>query len=225
MASVRRRDGGGRAAGQGVSAVAPPAWSRDSVGALLTELLPRVRTRVRGLLRRDTEVDDVTQEALVAIYRGLPSYRGDGALVAWADQVVRRVSFAASRRARLERSRMDEEALAEVAAPSLDDAREDCLWRQRVDALLEQLPGEQRRVLVLHHVHGMSVPELAGVLCVPFETVRSRLRLGRAHLRELLAREGVPGGAHQLPGANARRRAGGDPNSRVPPSLRQGPWS
>ncbi|WP_342376608.1 sigma-70 family RNA polymerase sigma factor [Myxococcus stipitatus] len=155
-----------------------------AVGALLAELMPRVRTRVRCLVHRDSEVDDVTQEALVAIFRGLRSYRGEGAFVSWADQVVRRVSFAASRRARIERRRRDE-VCAQVSEPCEDAEQEDCLLRRRVELLLNRLPDEQRRALVLHHLQGMSVPELADALAVPFETVRSRLRLGRAHLRSL----------------------------------------
>jgi RNA polymerase sigma-70 factor (ECF subfamily) len=58
-----------------------------------------------------------------------------------------------------------------------------------MEKLLDKLSEEQRRVLVLHHVMGMSVPEMAEELEVPFETVRSRLRLGKAHLRELLFRQ------------------------------------
>ena len=40
-------------------------------------------------------------------------------------------------------------------------------------------------MLVLHHVLGLSVPDIASELALPFETVRSRLRLGMARLRAL----------------------------------------
>ena len=67
-----------------------------------------------------------------------------------------------------------------------DEAQpEDCLLRRWMGTLLDKLSEEQRRALVLHHVMGMSVPELAQELAVPLETIRSRLRLGKAHLREL----------------------------------------
>ncbi|WP_373371216.1 RNA polymerase sigma factor [Stigmatella ashevillensis] len=160
---------------------------RDATESLLAELLPRVRNKVRYSLHCDSEVDDITQEALVAILRGLPSYRGDGAFESWADRVAGRVAFAASSRVRAERSQLnlEEEDVELNAVPEEEPSSEDCLLRRQLAKLLEQLSDEQRRVLVLHHVMEMSVPEMAEQLEVPFETIRSRLRLGRAHLRAL----------------------------------------
>jgi RNA polymerase sigma-70 factor (ECF subfamily) len=48
---------------------------------------------------------------------------------------------------------------------------------------LDAIPSEQREALVLHHVVGLSVPEIAEDLAVSGETIRSRLRLGIAKLR------------------------------------------
>lgn len=163
---------------------------RDATESLLAELLPRVRTLVRYSVQGESEVDDITQEALVAILRGLPTYRGEGAFVSWADRVVVRVMFAALKRARAERCQVDAETTEELAEEPAEGASpEDCLFRRQLEKLLEQLSDEQRRALLLHHVMGMSVPEMAEELEVPFETVRSRLRMGRAHLREILSRE------------------------------------
>ncbi len=163
---------------------------RDAAQSLLMELLPRVRNLVRYSVRRDSEVDDITQEALVAILRGLPSYRGEGAFASWADRVVVRVTFAASKRARAERWHLGTEEDMELASlPSEEALPDDFLLRRQMVKLLEQLSPDQRRALLLHHVMGMSVPEMAEELEVPFETVRSRLRMGRAHLRQLLCRQ------------------------------------
>ncbi|MFY0583782.1 sigma-70 family RNA polymerase sigma factor [Cystobacter fuscus] len=163
---------------------------REDAEALVMQLLPRVRNLVRYSVRADSDVDDITQDALIAILRGLPSYRGEGAFASWADRVVGRVTFAASKRARVERTRLKQDEEEELAPVLADDAPpEDCILRRRMEKLLDKLSEEQRRALVLHHVMGMSVPEMAEELEVPFETVRSRLRLGKAHLRELLFRQ------------------------------------
>nr|WP_075007042.1 RNA polymerase sigma factor [Stigmatella aurantiaca] len=163
------------------------ARHRAATESLLAQLLPRVRNKVRYSLHCDSEVDDITQEALMAIVRGLPSYRGDGAFESWVDRVAGRVAFAASSRVRAERSQLnlEDDSAGLNSLPEEAPSSEDCLLRRQFAKLLEQLSDEQRRVLVLHHVQDMSVPEMAEQLGVPFETVRSRLRLGRAHLRAL----------------------------------------
>lgn len=162
------------------------AGDRRAAEALLGELLPRARNLIRYLLRGDEDVDDVAQEALIAVMRGLPGYRGDGALKAWVDRVVVRVALAWIRRARRERAQTVVVELSLV--PDTGARPDEYAARREVVLLLDQISDEQRHVMVLHHVVGMSVPEVATHLQVPFETVRSRLRLGQANLRALAQR-------------------------------------
>jgi RNA polymerase sigma-70 factor (ECF subfamily) len=165
------------------------AGDRAALVAVVTELLPRVRNLVRYLVRGDADVDDIAQEALVAILDGLPSHRGEGTLQAWADRVVARSTFASLRRARRASAHVD--GGADLAAvPDPGGPPDEYAARRRAVALLDQIPEDQRRALVLHHVLGMSVQEIAGELSLPFETVRSRLRIGMGKLRAL--HEGVP---------------------------------
>src|SRR5579884_1106076 len=134
-------------------------------------------------MRGDASVDDVTQEALIAILRGLPSYRGEGSLKSWSDRVVVRVTFAFIRRLREdERTRAGEAALETLVHP--DAVPEAFAARRELVRRLDALPYEQRHALVLHHVLGMTVPEIADELRAPAETIRSRLRLGKANLRK-----------------------------------------
>ena len=63
--------------------------------------------------------------------------------------------------------------------------------QERVEAL-DKLPDPQRIALVMHHVLGMTVTEIASELASPPETIRSRLRVGMGQVRALLGalREG-----------------------------------
>jgi RNA polymerase sigma-70 factor (ECF subfamily) len=154
-----------------------------SLRQLVLYLLPRVRNLVRYLVRGDRDVDDFSQDALLSILQGLPSYRADGAFRSWADRVVVRKVFAARRALarRLESSLEAEELASEP--PALPDH----YYTRRELALgLDALPEPQRDALVLHYVLGMTVPEISIETNVPEETVRSRLRLGRQRLRERL---------------------------------------
>ena len=144
---------------------------------LFTNLLPRVRNLVRYLVRGDRDVDDLSQDALVAVLRGLSSYRADGGFYAWADRVVARSVFAALKR----RTQNSLSQLDKVQLDQLDSAEgtpdTDFMLRRQLAALLDQLPLEQRTTLVLRYVLGFSTKEIAREWDVPEETVRSRLRV------------------------------------------------
>jgi RNA polymerase sigma-70 factor (ECF subfamily) len=161
---------------------------RAAAEALCRELLPRVRNLVRYLLRGDARVDDVAQEALIAVLRGLASFRGDGRFESWVDRVVARSAFAAIRRIRAE-TQPGERAPVEDDA-TVGAAGETYALRRELAEALDRLPGDQREALVLHFALGLTVPEVAEAAAAPLETVRSRLRLGKAALREALAGSG-----------------------------------
>ena len=177
--------------------VAPVAFcdDRETLTAIATQLLPRVRNLIRYLIHGDQDVDDVAQEALLAVLRGLPTFRQEGSLESWADRIVARVTFTWLRRRKPQR-----QFSLDVEDASADDCTlpDEYLRRRRLVALLDQLPHEQRYALVLHHVVGLSVEEIALDTAAKLETVRTRLRLGKRRLRELAEPISTDGGtAHE----------------------------
>src|SRR5258708_2663698 len=150
---------------------------------LLLALLPRTRNLVRYLIGGDSEVDDVAQTALWAIARKLHTFEGRSVLTAWTDRIVARAAFAEIRR-RATRPRPGPEPRLE-SVPTTGAADADYLARRWMLRLLDQLPAEQREAVVLHHVMELTVPEVAEETGAGEETVRSRLRLGKARLRAL----------------------------------------
>ena len=162
---------------------AAAAGDRGAAQALCRELLPRVRNLVRYLVRGDARVDDVAQEAMIAVLRGLGSFRGDGAFESWVDRVVARATFATLRRLRAETQPGVEDVADRERDPAPASPFES---RRELAAALDQLPQDQRQALVLHFSVGMTVPEIAEAVAAPFETVRSRLRLAKAALRDTL---------------------------------------
>lgn len=168
---------------------------RRAAQELLTELLPRVRNLVRYIVRGDAEVDDIAQQVLLELLRSFRTFRGTSSLRAWSDRITMRVTLAQIRRGRRERKRQVPAGADLQAVRSPDDPPDAYLARRRTVGMLDQLPEEQRQAVVMHHVAGLSVPEVAEELAIPFETARSRLRLGIRKLREQSQREsGEPGG-------------------------------
>jgi RNA polymerase sigma-70 factor (ECF subfamily) len=164
------------------------AGDREAAQALLTELLPRVGNLVRYLIGRDADVEDITQRILVEILRSLHTFRGDSQLATWSDRIAIRTTLSHMKRRRVVAARLSDVStdLTAVQNEQEGDNPEQYLVRRQAVRALDELPEEQRTAVVLHHIVGMSVSELADQLAVPFETVRSRLRLGLRKLRERL---------------------------------------
>lgn len=135
-------------------------------------------------------MDDISQKSLLAILKNLGSYRGEGKFTSWTDRITARETFA--HLAKTKRSRTEE--LRDFEAPELyavagGEMPDAYVLRRELAKHLDEIPADQRHALVLHHVLGMSIPELAVELSIPEETARSRIRLGLKKLRERLARE------------------------------------
>jgi len=160
------------------------AGDRAAAERLLLDLLPRVRNLARYLMRGDSSADDVAQEALSIVYRKLGSYTGEGKFSSWVDRIVARAAFAHYRRVKARQETELPASEAEDAGALTAPGRSfDFVARRRLAAALDTLPEDQRVAVVMHHVLDLSVPEIAAEVSAPEETIRSRLRLGRARLR------------------------------------------
>lgn len=160
------------------------AGDRAAAQALLTELLPRVRNLVRYLVRGDALVDDITQLVLIELLRGFGSFRHEGSLHAWVHRITVRVALRQAMQARKQRQQEAVIGADMLVTAGPAEAPDAYVQRRQAIVLLDSLPDDQRAALVLHHVVGMSLPELAKTLNIPFETARSRLRLAMTKLRE-----------------------------------------
>lgn len=183
------------------------------------ELVARPALRFgRGFCRDLHDAEEIMQDVLTALARGIDRLRGDASLSTWAYTVARnacvrkrrRRAGAPERLASLEAlDEVGREALA-VPDPDADPIRS--LERRRLsEALggaLAALPAAQREVLVLRDVEGLSARETGRVLGLSERAVKSRLHRARVALRTrltpLLASE-TPGGSAAASASRGRR--------------------
>lgn len=164
---------------------------RVAAQALLEEILPRVRNLVRYITRGDSEVDDITQIALLAILRGLGGFRGHGKWTGWVDRITAREAIAYQKKRRRDQKRIQEIQLDVEWFHPPQSMADRHLKRRDLVRRLDLLPETQRQALVYRHVLGMSVAEVAEEMDVAFDTAKSRLRLGIKKLREETDKEGA----------------------------------
>ena len=166
------------------------AAARDGDGAALEELLRIHYDRIYALARRmtgnDADAADATQEALMAIVRGLPRFDGRSAFSTWAYRVTSNACLDELRRRRrrpvVALREADRNELADLGLP-IDATVAD---RMRLDDALRRLPEDFRLAVLLRDVCDLDYAEIAAVLDVPAGTVRSRIARGRAGLASLL---------------------------------------
>jgi RNA polymerase sigma-70 factor (ECF subfamily) len=146
-----------------------------------------VRLMLRRLGARPVDVDDLTQDVLLVLYRRRDGYDPTRPLRPWLHGIAVRVLVAHRRRRATRRAEvLDDDALLAVegAGPLPDrmaELQEGCA---QVLAALDAIDPERAAVLWLHDVDGTPMPEVASALGVGLNTAYSRLRLARANLRE-----------------------------------------
>ncbi|MCU1486303.1 MAG: polymerase sigma factor, sigma-70 family [Actinomycetia bacterium] len=161
-----------------------PTW--EDIARNHGRFLYTVAYRLTG---NDADAQDLVQEVLLRVRRGLETYR-PGSLEGWLSRITTNAFLDEVRRRRRrptvalpddpDRVLMGaEDAEAALAATTLPDDVQDAI---------RALPDDFRAAVVMCDVVGLSYEEIAAELGVPIGTVRSRIHRGRAALRGVLVR-------------------------------------
>ncbi len=165
---------------------------RDALEALLRHQQPAIHAVCRRITGNDTDAADATQDALIAIVKGLPRFDGRSAFSTWVYRVATNAALDEVRRrgrrpVAVVDTESDRASAARHRANALGDDPanrvSDCV---DLDRALQQLPLDFRAPVVLRDLLGLDYAEIASVLGIPAGTVRSRISRGRAALARAL---------------------------------------
>ena len=163
---------------------------RDALDRLLRLHHDRVYAVCRRLTGSSSDAADATQEALIAIVRGLPRFDGRARFATWAYRVATNACLDELRRRR-RRPPLAAEPVDETTGvtgePGVGGAEARVTDRMAIDAALAQLPDEFRIPVVLRDLADLDYGEIAETLSIPVGTVKSRIARGRAQLARLLS--------------------------------------
>jgi RNA polymerase sigma-70 factor (ECF subfamily) len=175
---------------------------RDALDRLLRLHHDRIAALCQRLCGNPVDAADATQEALIAIVRGLPRFDGRSQFSTWAYRVATNACLdELRRRSRRPLPGVDDRTADDGAA--LDarhagpDPTESVADRLDVEGALATLPTDQRAAVVLRDLCTLDYAEIAEVLGIPAGTVRSRIARGRRALAAAL--EGNPGPLDRRP--------------------------
>lgn len=168
----------------------------DSFNQLVLNYQKQVYNFALRMINRPDIAEDVTQETFLSAFKSVRSFKG-GSFRAWLFRIASNSCYDQMRRWQRKPSSSLEALQAEARLPDPIDEDESpeerVVRRELADVLregLDQLPPDQRIVVVLSDIQGFSYEEMSAATRTPLGTVKSRLNRGRAHLRDFLGRHG-----------------------------------
>ena len=167
------------------------AGEPDAVADLIASQQTYVYSIAKGIMRNDSDAADMTQESFIRLLRSLRTYRGETKFTTWLYRLVTNICLDELRRRGQPAIAMDEMVAYEPADPDpwsrpeqWADAAESAA---EVHEALEQLNVPQRLALTLFYFQDMRYEDIAEVMAVPLNTVKSHIRRAKERLAEILS--------------------------------------
>jgi RNA polymerase sigma-70 factor, ECF subfamily len=164
---------------------------QDAFAQLVQRHQRRIFNLVFRMLQQYEEACEVTQEAFLAAWQGLPSFRGDACFSTWLYRIAYNCALK-----QLEQRKHDKalhvivQAEQIVATSGHEEQIDAVLETHARQALIHEhlstLPAKYRIVLVLRHLQEMTYEEMAEILSMPIGTIKTHLFRARNLLKERL---------------------------------------
>jgi len=157
------------------------AGDREAFDLIVAAKAESVYRTALAILGNDADARDAAQDSFVAAWRGIRDLRDDDRFDAWLGRIlINQCRSALRRRGRVREVALEEVPETRAAVASLDGFD--------FDEAFGRLAVDQRAILVLHHLHGYGVRDIASWLGIPSGTVKWRLNRARKALQRELDR-------------------------------------
>ncbi|MDF2694899.1 MAG: polymerase sigma factor RpoE [Labilithrix sp.] len=149
--------------------------------------------RYHSVAERD--LDDVSQEVFLIVFRKLPNFDPHGSLRAWIYGICMRVARDYRNRAHKRHEVLVDEVSDQGGGSNPAVESERLAEQRRLHEMLQRLDEEKRAVLVLHELEGLPMSEVAELVQCPVKTAYSRLAAARKQMLTMLTKSNASGGA------------------------------
>lgn len=159
----------------------------------------RIHAMVFGMVRNTEDARDITQAAFIKAYQNLHSFRIESSFYTWLYRIAMNLAIDHCRKNRRRRTSSFDEAIAardedgtvlelhHSESPHKSLSRKEL--QEKIYKALDELSEEQREVVLLREVEGLSYKEIADAMEIPEGTVMSHLFYARKRLQMLLKDE------------------------------------
>jgi RNA polymerase sigma-70 factor, ECF subfamily len=172
------------------------AVARDeaAIRAIMQSNNRRLYRLARGILRHDSDAEDVVQDTYARAFTHLESFRGDSSLSTWLSRIAINEALGRLRRQRphldvdeIEPGGLEAQIIQFPLSSAVEDPEKAMAQReiqQVVEHAIDELPEAFRIVFITRVLEGMNVEETADILALKPQTVKTRLHRARTLLRE-----------------------------------------
>jgi RNA polymerase sigma-70 factor, ECF subfamily len=153
----------------------------DELAKLAEEHAESVYRVAVSIVRDPALAEDVVQETLMKVWRGLPSFRGEASIRRWILRIAHNTAVSVLRVTR-EQSQSPETLPDRPTPHTVEETAHNRLAITRLWAAIGRLDAATRAIVVLRDVEGLSYEEVARTLNLPLPTVKTRLFRARRSL-------------------------------------------
>ena len=158
----------------------------DDIRARMVAVLPRLRRFAYALTGSTEQGDDLVQETCLRALSRVERWQPGSRLDSWMYRIAQNIWLDRMRANKVRGEVVDVDAVEQMPGSDGRDITESQLTLEAVDSALARLPPEQRAVIALVCIEGVSYKEAADVTGVPIGTIMSRLARARQSLHVLL---------------------------------------
>ncbi|WP_147124327.1 RNA polymerase sigma factor [Shimia ponticola] len=159
---------------------------REAARLLTIRLAPIVLSHAARVLGDQAEAEDVTQEALMRLWKIAPDWRqGEAKVTTWLYRVT--ANLCTDRLRKRRPSGLDDVPEPDDGRPSVAQSMQDAARAEALQQALMTLPERQRQAVVLRHIEGRANPEIGEILGISTEAVESLTARGKRALAAALA--------------------------------------
>ncbi len=175
------------------------AGEAEAFGEIVLRWERRIFALSYGMLGREEEARDATQETFLAAFRNLSNFRGEAKVSSWLHRIAVNQCITRQRRVKVrgetaledEANRIDSAPFSTPAHESPDKKAESREQNEIVRRAVATLPQELREVIVMKEFEELTFQQIAEALDLPLSTVKSRLYTALRQLRMRLEKHGA----------------------------------
>jgi len=164
------------------------AGDHTAFAALFRRYAPMLLRLMHHRINRRQDADDLVQQTFLQLHRSRHDFRAGAALRPWLFTIALNLRFQYFRESGRRRETMLDAATIQSARTILDAPQDGVDHSQEIKLALTKLPSDQREVIVLHWLEGLSFAEVSRAVGASVNAVKVRAHRGYISLRKLLRR-------------------------------------